>query len=178
MCGGRAMSADASRALKVITGSSRFEASADEYTVAKAAAAVVDAYPEPTVTEDICRVHMAPGESNFVLRITWRLGDSAMRGAGAPRYTVLKMGESAGAAANKAYVYFPCRGPGLPDSLCLSHIAIEVRRWLWPHEPKGDINALKKAYATVAHSVALAMAKELRCEQNGGLFERPVLESA
>lgn len=53
-----------------------------------------------------------------------------------------------------------------------------MQRWMWPHAPEGDIEALKKAYVTVAHSVALAMAKELRCEKNGGLPERPVLEPA
>ncbi|MGW8982277.1 hypothetical protein ACWGQ9_06445 [Streptomyces parvus] len=32
------------------------------------------------------------------------------------------------------------------------------------------------AYATVVHSFALAMAKELRCENDGGLEPRPVLD--
>ncbi|WP_416518298.1 hypothetical protein [Streptomyces achromogenes] len=44
-----------------------------------------------------------------------------------------------------------------------------------PKPPEGDIKALKNAYATVAHSFSLAMAKELRCEKNGGLPAKPVL---
>ncbi|MEU5362413.1 hypothetical protein ABZ354_02705 [Streptomyces sp. NPDC005925] len=172
------MSADASKALKAITGSSRFEASAELSTIAQAAAALVDAYPTPTVREDVCRVYTAADAPDFDLRITWRLDDSPPKGAAAPQFTALKMGEEAGAAATSAYVCFACRGTRLPDSLGLAHIAINVRRWMFPTEPEGDIEALKDAYATVAHSVALAMAKELRCEKNGGLAERPVLDPA
>lgn len=112
------------------------------------------------------------------LRVSWDLGGKAPRGFPEPEFTEFTMGESAVAAGDKAYVYFPCRGPKLPASLCLSHIVISVQRWMLPHAPEGDIEALKKAYVTVAHSVALAMAKELRCEKNGGLPERPVLEPA
>ncbi|WP_180219695.1 hypothetical protein [Streptomyces sp. UH6] len=50
------MSADAGEALKVVTGSSRFEASAEEYTVAQAATDLVDALTVPTVPKAVCRV--------------------------------------------------------------------------------------------------------------------------
>ncbi|MGY3204558.1 hypothetical protein [Streptomyces sp. TE5632] len=178
LCGGKAMSADASKALKVITGTSRFEASAEEYTVAQAATDIVEAYPDTTVTEDVCRVYTPIGTPDFDLRITWRLADGAPTGPSAPNFTRLKMGERAVAAADKAYVFFACRGTRLPDSLGLTHIVIGVRHWAVPTEPEGDVKALKDAYATVAHSVSLAMAKELRCEKNGGLPERPVLDPA
>ncbi len=179
LCGGKAVSADASRALKVITGASRFEASAEEYTVARAATALVEAYPAPTVGGgDVCRVYTPTGTPDFVLRITWDLEDSAPTGRSAPNYTVLEMGERAVAAADKAYVFFACRGTRLPDSLGLAHIVIGVERWMMPTEPEGDVEALKDAYATVAHSVSLAMAKELRCEKDGGLPAQPVLDPA
>ncbi|MEU6809336.1 hypothetical protein ABZ920_10050 [Streptomyces sp. NPDC046831] len=172
------MSADASKALKVITGSSRFEASAEEYTVAQAAVDIVEAFPVPTVTEDVCRVYMPIGSPGFELRITWSLEDGAPKGRSAPEFTELKMGELAVAAADKAYVFFACRSDKLGGSLEEAHIAIGVRHWAMPTEPEGDIEALKDAYATVAHSVSLAMAKELRCENNGGLPARPVLDPA
>ncbi|MFD6323134.1 hypothetical protein ACFWOL_09740 [Streptomyces sp. NPDC058442] len=178
LCGGKAVSADASRALKVITGTSRFEASGEEYTVAQAAADIVEAYPDTTGTEDVCRVYTPIGTPDFDLRITWSLEDSAPTGPSAPNFTRLKMGERAVAAADKAYVFFACRGTRLPDSLGLAHIVIGVEHWAVPREPEGDVEALKDAYATVAHSVSLAMAKELRCEKNGGLPERPVLDPA
>jgi hypothetical protein len=178
LCGGDAMSADASRALKVITGSSRFEASAEEYTVAQAATDLVEAFPAPTVgREDACRVYTPIGTPDFELRITWSLEDGAPTGAPAPKFTVLKMGERAVAAADKAYVFFACRSARLSES-GVAHIVIGVERGGMPKEPDGDVEALKDAYATVAHSVSLAMAKELRCEKNGGLPARPVLDPA
>ncbi|MGW5214525.1 hypothetical protein ACWEQO_25915 [Streptomyces sp. NPDC004051] len=179
LCGGRVVSAEASRALKVITGMSRFEASGEEYTIAQAAADIVEAYPDTTVgREDVCRVYTPIGMPDFDLRITWDLRYSAPTGPSAPEFTELKMGELAVAAADKAYVFFACRGTRLPDSLGLAHIVIGVEHWDVWREPEGDVEALKDAYATVAHSVSLAMAKELRCEKNGGLPERPVLDPA
>ncbi|MDQ0686644.1 hypothetical protein QFZ56_005607 [Streptomyces achromogenes] len=177
LCGGKAVSADASRALKVITGSSRFEASAKKYTIAQAAADLVWAFPGPTVMEDVCRVYKPIGTSDYDLRITWDLGDSAPTGISAPKYTVLKMGELAVAAADKAYVYFACQSDRF-SSTAGTHIVIGVERWMMPKPPEGNVEALKDAYATVAHSFALAMAKELRCEKNGGLPERSVLDPA
>ncbi|MER7102894.1 hypothetical protein ABT383_25190 [Streptomyces humidus] len=171
------MSADASRALKVITGSSRFEASAEKYTVAQAATELVEAFPGPVVRKDVCRVYTPLGTSAFDLRVTWDLEDSAPTGPSAPNYTELKMGELAVAAADKAYVFFACRSERL-SSTTAAHIVIGVERWMMPKPPEGDVKALKDAYATVAHSFSLAMAKELRCEKNGGLPAQPVLVPA
>ncbi|MEV1063050.1 hypothetical protein [Streptomyces sp. NPDC050263] len=171
------MSADAAKALKVITGSSRFEASAEKYTMAQAATDLVAAFP-PTVTEDACRVYTPLDTPHFELRITWTLDDSAPTGPSAPEFTELKMGELAVTAADKAYVFFACRSPKYYDPTSPAHIVIGVRRGGMPTEPEGDVEALKDAYATVAHSVSLAMAKELRCEKNGGLPAKPVLDPA
>ncbi|MEW2295334.1 hypothetical protein ABZ719_21960 [Streptomyces sp. NPDC006743] len=170
------MSADASRALKVITGSSRFEASAKQYTVAHAAADLVEAFPVPTVSKDVCRVFMPVGTPEFQLRVTWSLEDGPPTGPSAPKFTELKMGELAVTAADRAYVYFACRSDRLSDASRVAHIDIGVERWGTPKQPEGDIKALKDAYATVAHSFSLGMAKELRCEKNGGIPARPVLE--
>jgi hypothetical protein len=180
LCGGNAVSADASRALKVITGSSRFEASAEEYTVARAAADVVGAFWNPKVFRgDACRVYTPIGTPKFELRITWRLVDGPPTdGPAAPKFTVLKMGEEALAAADMAYVQFACESDKLAGSSEVAHIDIGVQRWGMPTEPEGNVKALKDAYATVAHSFSLAMAKELRCEKNGGLPARPVLDPA
>ncbi|MCC9708302.1 hypothetical protein E4N62_25390 [Streptomyces sp. MNU76] len=180
LCGGRAMSADASRALKVITGSSRFEASGEQYTVAQAASNLAMAFGDPmTYRGDACRVYTPLGTPDFELRITWRLADSAPTdGPAAPEFTVLKMGEEALAAADKAYVQFACKSDKLGDSSDAAHIVIGVEHRDPFHEPEGDLKALKDAYATVAHSVSLAMAKQLRCENDGGLPAKPVLDPA
>lgn len=176
LCGGDAVSADASRALKVITGLSRFGTTAETSTVAQAAAVLVDALPGPTVgREDICRIVTPIGTPDFQLRITWSLEDGAPTGSPASNFTALKMGERTVAAADKARVYFACRSDRLSN---VAHIVIGVERWMIPTEPEGDVEALKEAYATVAHSFSLAMAKELRCENNGGLPAKPVLDPA
>lgn len=176
LCGGKAMSADASKALKVITGSSRFEASAKEYTIAQAATDLVEAFPP--ASNDICRIYTPRDSPDFDLRITWDLEDSAPTGPSAPEFTELKMGELAVAAVDKAYVFFACRGDRFSSPTTATHIVIGVEHRDPFHEPESDIKALKDAYATVAHSVSLAMAKELRCEKNGGLPANPVLDPA
>ncbi|WP_330235209.1 hypothetical protein [Streptomyces sp. NBC_00566] len=174
------MSADASKALKVITGSSRFEASGKGYTVAEAAEDLAFATPGLTGDRgDACRVFMPIGTPKFQLRITWRLADDAPTdGPAAPKFTVLKMGDETLAAADMAYVFFTCRSDKLLGTSGEAHIVIGVEHWAMPREPEGDIKALKDAYATVAHSFSLAMAKELRCEKDGGLPVKPVLEPA
>ncbi|WTO34619.1 hypothetical protein OG399_35980 [Streptomyces achromogenes] len=172
LCGGDAVSTDAAKALKVITGSSRFEASGKEYTVAQAAANLGEGFLDHG---DLCRVYMPIGTPYFQLRITWKLEVGAPTGTPAPKFTALKMGERTVAAADKAYVFFACRSGKLPDPSGVTHIFIGVERWGMPKPPEGDIKALKNAYATVAHSFSLAMAKELRCEKNGGLPAKPVL---
>ncbi|OSZ58612.1 hypothetical protein OQI_20725 [Streptomyces pharetrae CZA14] len=172
------MSADASKALKVITGSSSFEASAEEYTVAHAAVDLALAFGDPKVFRgDICRVYSPIGTPDFELRVTWRWVDGPPTGTPAPKFTELKMGEQALAAADKAYIQFACRSAKLRSSDA-AHLQIGVERWGTPTEPEGDTEALKDAYATVAHSFSLAMAKELGCEKNGGLPEKPVLDPA
>ncbi|MFG3044024.1 hypothetical protein ACGFZR_03720 [Streptomyces sp. NPDC048241] len=173
------MSTDASKALKVITGSSRFEASEGKSTTAQAAADLIASSPTVTVTKDICRVFTPIGTPDFQLRVTWRLADDTPTDdPAAPKFTVLKMGDEALAAADMAYIYFTCRSDRLASSPEGAHIVIGAEHWAMPREPEGNIKALKDAYATVAHSFSLAMAKELRCEKNGGLPAKPVLDPA
>ncbi|MFI8347490.1 hypothetical protein [Streptomyces sp. NPDC085596] len=180
LCGGNAISTDASKALKVITGASRFEASSKGYTVAEAAANLALATPGLTAgREDACRVFKPIGTRQFQLRITWRLADNAPTDdPAASKFTVLKMGDETLAAADMAYVYFTCRSDKLVGSGGEAHIVIGVEYWGMPKDPQDNVEALKDAYATVAHSFSLAMAKELRCEKNGGLPAKPVLDPA
>ncbi|MFI8946940.1 hypothetical protein ACIGO6_10525 [Streptomyces sp. NPDC053750] len=179
LCGGDAVSAQASKALKVITGSSRFGTTGEKSTVAQAATDLVAAFPPPTDgRDDICRIYTADGTQDFAIRVTWGLDDGNSTGTPAPDFTVLKMGEETLAAANRASVLFACRSDAFPNRMNEALVAIRVERWGMPTEPEGDVEALKDAYATVAHSFSLAMAKELGCEKNGGLPERPVLDPA
>lgn len=180
LCGGNAISADASEALKVITGTSRFEASSKDYSVAQAASALSSAYPVgPVGGTNACRIFTPIGTPHFKLAITWRLADDAPSdGPASPKFTVLKMGEETLAGTEKAYVFFACRSDKLGGASGDAHIVIGVERGGMPMDPQDNIKALKNAYATVAHSFSLAMAKQLRCDKNGGLPTKPVLEPA
>ncbi|MFH9430942.1 hypothetical protein ACH4JZ_21995 [Streptomyces sp. NPDC017615] len=179
LCGGNTISSEASTALKVITGASRFEASSEKYTVSQAASDLASATPGLTAgRENACRVFTPIGTPHFKLSITWRLAEKAPSGAASSKFTVLKMGDETLAAADKAYVFFECRSDKLLGTSGEAHIVIGVERGGMPKDPQDNVEALKNAYATVAHSYSLAMAKELRCEKNGGLPAKPVLEPA
>ncbi|NGO77576.1 hypothetical protein G6045_18205 [Streptomyces sp. YC504] len=182
LCGGHAVSAEASKALKVIMGSSQFGTTGEKSTVAQAARDVVEAGQYSRRTDgrdDVCRIYTADDTSNFALRVTWGLESGPPTKTPAPDFTVLKMGEQTLAAANRATVRFGCRSDNFTGSPDATHVAVGVEHWGMPTEPDGDeVEALKDAYATVAHSFALAMAKELGCEKDGGLPARPVLEPA
>lgn len=186
LCGGAAVSAGAGKALKVITGSSRFEASAEKSTVAHAAEEVVGIVsgliPEPIGNKgDVCRIYTPVGTPGYELRVTWRLSYEATGADTKPPsgFTRLEIGEWAAAAHDEAYVRFICRSQKLPGSVQNpAYVEMNVERMGMPKEPEGDVEALKRAYATVAHSVSLAMAKQLGCEGDGGLEAQPSLDPA
>ncbi|MFE2461944.1 hypothetical protein [Streptomyces sp. NPDC059402] len=178
LCGGNAVSADAAKALKVITGSSRFEASSEEYSVEQAATDLAAMFNAPHHSGDICRIYTPLGTSEFDLRVTWRQVDPDTTGSPASKFTVLKMGERALTAADEASIQFGCRSDKVAGASAVGHLEVGVEHWATPTEPEGDVGALKDAYATVAHSFALAMAKELGCANNAGLPAKPVLDPA
>lgn len=174
LCGGDAVSADAAKSLKVITGASRFEGSGEEGTVANAAEELGEAFVSSSTGDgDVCRIYALDDE----LRITWQLSGSAPTDDPASKFTVLKMGERALTATDGSFLRFACRSGKLTGTEP-AHIDISVERGGMPTEPEGDPEASKDAYATVAHSFSLAMAKELGCENDGGLEARPSLDPA
>lgn len=179
LCGGNAVSADAAKALKVITGASRFEASGDEHSVEQAATVLAAVYNAPHGhSGDICRIYTPLGTPEFDLRVTWSQVDPDATGSPASKFTALKMGERTLTAANMANVHFRCKSDKLAGASKVAHLEVGVEHWATPTQPEGDVEVLKDAYATVAHSFSLAMAKELGCEKNGGLPAEPVLDPA
>ncbi|MEV7655237.1 hypothetical protein AB0O39_13800 [Streptomyces anulatus] len=177
LCGGTALSADAAEGVEVITGSSRFDAPDEGSTVARAASSLSEAFTSPAADDgDICMVFAVGAAQRDRLEVTWELVDGPPEGEPASKFTVLPMGERALAAPDAGVVQFACRNEKLLGSQP-AHIDVGVERWS-PEEPEGDPEKLKDAYATVAHSVSLAMARELGCENNGGLKDRPSLDPA
>lgn len=177
LCGGTAVSAEAAESLKVITRSSRFEESDEKSTVGYGAKLLSQEFTSSITGDgDICQVFAIGAAPSDRLEVTWDLAWGTPEGEPASKFTVLRMGERALTAEDVGAVQFACRSEKLPGSLP-AHIDIGVERWS-PKEPEGDPEKLKDAYATVAHSFALAMAKELRCENDGGLEARPSLDPA
>ncbi|WP_431788175.1 hypothetical protein HLK56_11800 [Streptomyces sp. G9] len=177
LCGGQAVSDQAGKALEVITGSSRFEESDETSTVVHAARELSEKFTSSATGDgDICTVFAEDAKQSDRLEVTWELTGGPPEGEPASKFRVLRMGERALAAPDAGVVQFACRNENSLGSQP-AHVDIGVERWS-PEEPEGDPEKLTDAYATVAHSVSLAMAKELGCENNGGLEPRPVLDPA
>ncbi|MFF2942665.1 hypothetical protein ACFVSQ_22735 [Streptomyces niveus] len=172
LCGGRAVTKDAAKALQVITGDTRFAASGKYSTVADAAEELTEkATYRNYELGDICRIY--PDVSANELRIRWELMSSAPKGPSSQRFTALPMGEDAGVTHDMAYVTFACGHKDQPDS-SPDHISAWAEATVRTR-PEGDERRIKNAYATLAHSFALALAKELNCDDNGGLEPEPAL---
>ncbi|MEU7330966.1 hypothetical protein [Streptomyces parvus] len=177
LCGGQAVSDQAGKALEVITGSSRFEESDETSTVVHAARELSEKFTSSATGDgDICTVFAEDAKQSDRLEVTWELTGGPPEGQPASKFRVLRMGERALAAPDAGVVQFACRNEKSLGSQP-AHVDIGVERWS-PEEPEGDPEKLTDAYATVAHSVSLAMAKELGCENDGGLKPRPVLDPA
>ncbi|MEU4886694.1 MULTISPECIES: hypothetical protein [Streptomyces] len=182
LCGGKAVSAEAGKALQVIMGYAQFEPSNEKTTVAAAARELGRTdNTQVNAIGDICRIY-PPTDAPFKqLRVSWHLTGSAPEDISAGRFTLLPMGEQAGTAPDVAFVTFACHDGHELTGPMRRHITITVEPGGKPTEPEGDtkeLEALKDAYATVAHSFSLAMAKELGCEDNGGLKAKPSLTPA
>ncbi|MFK0186989.1 hypothetical protein ACIQV1_22590 [Streptomyces rubiginosohelvolus] len=175
LCGGQAVSDQAGKALEVITGSSRFEESDETSTVVHAARELSEKFTSSATGDgDICTVFAEDAKQSDRLEVTWELTGGPPEGEPASKFRVLRMGERALAAPDAGVVQFACRNEKSLGSQP-AHVDIGVERWS-PEEPEGDPEKLTDAYATVAHSVSLAMAKELGCENDGGLEPRPALD--
>ncbi|MEV8344700.1 hypothetical protein [Streptomyces niveus] len=168
LCGGGVVTKDAAKAIELITGETRFMASGRSSTVTDAAEELTrEAITSTNESGDICRIYpYAPVDE---LRMRWVLRSNAPTGTPDPKFTRLPMGERAGAAHDTAYVTFAC-GHNQPD-----YISAWAEATGRPTEPEGDEHPLKNAYITLAHSFALALAKELNCEDSAGLKPKPSL---
>ncbi|MGW8569272.1 hypothetical protein [Streptomyces niveus] len=176
LCGGGVVTKDGAKALEVITGETRFAASGKYSTVADAAEELTrETMSSAYERGDICRIY--PDAPVNELRIRWELDNIIREGPPHPQFTVLPMGEEAGAAHDKAYVTFACGQKDQPDS-SPDYISAWAQATGRPTKPEGDERPLKNAYATLAHSFALALAKELGCEDNAGLKPEPSLVPA
>lgn len=174
LCGGRAVTKDAVKALEVITGKNRFAASGEDSTVAAAAEKLTGlARLSARDKGDICWVF--PEDSANELRIRWEFRNAAPKGPPHPKFTLFPMGVEAGAAYETGYVTFACDYKDQPDYFKPAYISAWVEPIVLPKSLEGDEKELEIAQVTVAHSFALALSKELGCAGNAGLKAEPSL---
>ncbi|MGW6775621.1 hypothetical protein ACWGBX_35095 [Streptomyces sp. NPDC055037] len=88
-----------------------------------------------------------------------------------------RLGKRAAVGSERSKLYFECASPGIRGSdkqpariYAISRLA-NIGSW-----EVEDTRATREAHLTVLHAAALAVAKELGCENNGGLPEKVVLE--
>ncbi|WP_256104553.1 hypothetical protein [Streptomyces sp. ODS05-4] len=156
----------------MITGSDQFAASSEDYTVSTAAQRIKGSGFDDG---DVCLIYRAANTSLNHLGITWRTSGSTPSGPLADEYTPLPIGVRAGAAPDAAFVTFACSG--VQDFLSSEprYVTVGVEPKGPLEDPRGNEKVLRDAYATVAHSFSLALAKELGCKDNGGLKSKPTL---
>ncbi|MFJ1574592.1 hypothetical protein [Streptomyces sp. NPDC088182] len=94
-----------------------------------------------------------------------------------PEKNQYRLGKRAFAGSERSKLYFECASPEIKGSdnqpariYAISRLA-NVGSW-----EVEDTRATREAHLTVLHAAALAVAKELGCENNGGLPEKVVLE--
>ncbi|MET9555758.1 hypothetical protein [Streptomyces sp. NPDC006645] len=177
LCGGGAVNKAAVGALEVITGATLFAPTGGKSAVAAAAGELTGvAAPMGSGTGDVCSIFPRPESDGPAdeIRIVWRVSSTPPKEDTARKFTRLPMGEKAGAAHDSAFVTFPCSPKDRPLA-SPDHVSLWAQSRALPTEAEGDVRPLKNAYATLTHSFALAMAKELDCDDNAGLKPKPSL---
>ncbi|WP_405675987.1 hypothetical protein OG292_13340 [Streptomyces sp. NBC_01511] len=177
LCAVGAVNKAAVGALEVITGATLFAPTGGESAVAAAAGELTrEAAPVGSGTGEVCSIYPRPesGGPAAEIRVVWRLSSTPPKEDTALKFTRLPMGEKAGAAHDSAFVTFPC-SPKDESREFPDHVSVWAQSQAMPTEAEGDVRPLKNAYATVAHAFAMAMAKELGCEDNGELKAKPAL---
>lgn len=175
LCGDASVSAQTREAVEVITGSNRKDVRELGPTVADVAKEV-DARRQSTTRAfgEGCYIYAVGSADAERLKVSWYLTPKPATEP-SPDFTMLRMGERAGAASDEGYVVFACADDsGSPDA-SPDYVGVRVDSRFGSRESEPDPKALRNAHATVAHSFALAMAKGLGCVDHAGLPAEPVL---
>lgn len=183
-----AVSPRAAKAVEFLTGVTRFAPDAPGDDPARAASALADTYVPGTASdsaEQVCSIDDPTQVGNSYLSIDLRFGSvDESNGVGASadlvRYAV---GRSAFTKPGFADLYFNCVSDKLPGSTKGKPAIVAAALQTGPtvrgkYRPKSAAKALGEANLTVVNSVALKVARQLGCADNGGLTETPALKPA
>ncbi|MGW2116944.1 hypothetical protein [Streptomyces zhihengii] len=180
LCGEASVPAHAGEALELILDAKRVDIRDDASTLADAVEEADSSRPHTTIDGgQICALSSSPASGGERVSVFWAL-TAKPKEALEPKFTVLPMGEQAGAAWDSARLTFGCADDGDAPGASPDHVTVSVRTetdYIEPSE-KTKVLALKNAYATVAHTFALAMARAMGCRDDAGLPAEPVLKPA
>ncbi|PJE96826.1 hypothetical protein CUT44_16055 [Streptomyces carminius] len=130
----------------------------------------------PRNVHDFCLIYTDKSADLTDVAITFEITDSDRLGNPDdldPDYSIYPMGRRTLSAEDKAVVYFECAGSEMNSSTDSPALIKSELRHRYDPAVKGQ--EAKEANMTVLHSAALAVARELKCEDDGGLPAEPVL---
>lgn len=174
----------AARALETVTGEKQFNQNSTGEGVSGTAEALSEEFRSyygadgsPWDDHDFCRVHTEKSASRPDVWISFEILDSDRLDGDAdtsPEFDVYPMGRTALSGERRALVFFECASSGMNSEESPALIMAVMHMW----EAAVQGRKAKEANMTVLHSAALAVARELKCEDDGGLPAAPVLRPA
>lgn len=184
LCGG-AISPAARSALSLLTGTSELHPTDSDETPSVAADGLIANWapmstpPHKRNTVGLCAISTEKnlGTGPADVRIDFRLSNADEAKSDREIASSLEryeMGVRASIGSQRAYMWFSCKSDRLSGSeQTPAYLLASVENL---RLPKGQAGALKDANATVVHSAALAVARQLGCEASGGLAPKPALK--
>ncbi|MFD3335444.1 hypothetical protein ACFWV1_22740 [Streptomyces sp. NPDC058700] len=126
----------------------------------------------------MCKIAPVEGKTDLAIEFNLYHGDEDLyAGKKLPGRHFYEMGREASTDNKAAYLFLECSSPQLKDS---GEVPARIKGMLQARASRDDSlppnnAATREAYLTILHSVSLAVVKQLGCENNAGLPEKPVL---
>ncbi|PRH77589.1 hypothetical protein C6N75_19485 [Streptomyces solincola] len=177
LCGGQAVSTEAAQVLELVMGTKRFEKSGEDSTVSAAAKAMGRNTSTTEGDGTLCDIHPAGSADLDELTVEWSMDGTAPESGSVPQVSTVPRDATRNEPPRRAHLTFACFGGREFPGSAPRYVTLSVG----PRPlqiPDADAQDVRKAYATVAHSFSLALAKELGCKDDGGLATKPALPTA
>lgn len=182
VCPGGLLTADAVRALNLLTAGAAFKPPPrDVQDVSSAARALVQGFQAngESHVDAVCEARPVDSMNRHVVFVSFEIESEATRKyehseSGQGYYWEYDLGRNALANARQARLYFDCVSTRLggPEK----SVPIAARASVGDMSSTTVDAAPREANLTIVHSAARAMAKELGCKDGGGLPERLVVK--
>ncbi|MDX2559120.1 hypothetical protein PV371_05595 [Streptomyces sp. TX20-6-3] len=126
----------------------------------------------------MCRIAPVEGKTDLAVEFNLYSGDADLyAGAKLPARRFYGMGRETSSDNKTAYLFLECSSPRLKGS---GEVPARIKGMLRAHASReeslpSNTAATREAYVAILHSVSLAVVRELGCENDAGLPEKPVL---